>query len=146
MKLVGFDFEHFQMFDWRDEENAMYNTGSDFTRAIISAEEKGEVYTAMHDGRILVIGGILRQSQKTGYAFTVFSKWADQYPVAAAKLVRRMFDRMTEDMGLDRIVTYNLATAEKHHRWVEWLGFEREGECKKFDDEGRTYFQYAKVT
>lgn len=145
MKLVDFRFDHLEMFDWRDEEFKMYNVGSEFVRALLNAEEKGLCYTAMHDGRILGIGGILRQSQKTGYAFTLFSKHAEKHPVAAARLARRMFRRMTEDMGLHRIVTYNLLTAEKHHKWCEWIGFVREGICRKFDDEGNDYVQFGMV-
>jgi hypothetical protein len=145
MKLVGFCFEHLALFDWREEEREMYNVGSEFVKALLTLEEKGDCYTAMHDGRILVIGGIVRQSTKTGYAFTMFSSHAEKYPTVAAKLVKRMFDRMIEDMGLHRVVTYNLLSAEKHHKWCEWLGFKREGICQKFDDEGRDYVQYGKV-
>ena len=146
MKLVDFDFEHFALFDWREEEYKMYNVGSEFVRALLSAEKTGECYTAMHDGRILVIGGIVRQSAKTGYAFTMFSKHVDKSPIPAARLVKRMFARMTEDMGLHRIVTYNLVSAEAHHKWCEWLGFVREGIARKFDDQGNDYVQYGLVT
>lgn len=146
MKLVDFQFDHLELFDWREEERKMYNTGSEFVKALLSAEEKGECYTAMHDGRILVIGGIVRQSQKTGYGFTLFSTHADKAPIAAAKIVKRMFTRMMEDMGLHRVTTFNLIDAEKHHKWCEWLGFRWEGVVEKFDDEGNDYYQYGLVT
>ena len=145
MKLVDFQFEHLELFDWRQEEYRLYNVGSDFVRALLSAEEKGECYTAMHDGRILVIGGIVRQSKKTGYAFTLFSAHADKSPIVAGRLVKRMFSRMMEDMGLHRVVTYNLVDAWSHHKWCEWLGFKQEGVVLKFDDEGNHYIQYGMV-
>lgn len=144
MKLVEFQFEHLELFDWREEEKRMYNVGSDFVRALVNAE-KGECYTAMHDGRILVIGGIIKLSAKTGYAFTMFSSHAEKAPIPAAKLVKRMFSRMVEDMGLHRITTYNLIEAVRHHKWCEWLGFEKEGIVRKFDDEGKDYVQYGMV-
>ena len=146
MKLVGFQFEHLELFDWRPDEQKMYNVGSEFVNMIISMNENGECYTAMHDGRILVIGGIIRQSQKTGYAFTLFSRHAEIYPVAAARLVKRMFDQMRQSMGLHRITTFNLEDQDMHHRWVEWLGFRFEGVIEKYDDEGGNYYQYGLVT
>lgn len=144
MKLVEFQFEHMELFDWREEDRKMYNVGSDFIRILISAEKK-EVYTAMHDGRIMVIGGIIPTSKKTGNAFTIFSAHADRAPLAAARTVKRMFTRMMEDMGLHRITTMNLLEAERHHKWCEWLGFKREGVIRKYDDEGKDYVQYGLV-
>lgn len=145
MKLVDFQFEHLDLFDWRPEEMKMYNVGSELVRALAAAE-KGECFTAMHDGRVLVIGGIIKQSAKTGYAFTIFSAHAAKYPVTAARLVKRMFSRMVEDMGLHRIVTWNMLEASSHHKWCEWLGFKLEGVARKFDDEGNDYIQYGLVT
>lgn len=146
MKLVDFEFEHLALFDWRDDEAKMYNVGSEFVAALLNVEKNGEAYTAMHDGRILVIGGIIRQSKKTGYAFTMFSKHAEKSPIPAARLVQRMFKRMVEDMGLHRVTTYNLIDAVQHHKWCEWLGFRWEGVVEKYDDEGNDYYQYGLVT
>lgn len=145
MKLVDFQFDHLELFDWREDDKKLYNVGSDFVRCLLNAEKSGECYTAMHDGRILVIGGIVPLSKKTGYAFTLFSSHAEKSPIPAAKMVKRMFNRMIEDMGLHRVTTFNLLEATRHHKWCEWLGFVREGIIRKFDDEGKDYVQYGLV-
>lgn len=141
VQLLNFQFEHLELFTWRDDDFKTYNINSEFVRALANAE-KGDCYTAVYQGRIIVIGGILPLSGKTGYCFTLFSKYAG---ISAAKIVKRMFDNMVEDMGLHRVVTYNRADAQRHNDWVEWLGFKEEGICRKFDDEGNDYVQYAKV-
>lgn len=145
MQLLPFKFEHFELFEWRPEEAALYNTDSEFTRAIINAAENGECYTAVHDGRIVWIGGVMKMSKKTGYCFTIFSKYSDTCAIEAARTIKRMIYRMMDDMGLHRLVTYNLDGMALHHRWCEWLGFEYGGLDRKFDDEGRDYFRYALV-
>lgn len=145
MKLVEFQFEHFDLFDWRESERELYNVNSEFINLIVKSCENGEVYTATHDGRILVIGGIVRRSKKTGYAFTFFSKHADAAPIAAAKLVKRMFKRMVEDMGLHRVTTHNMVKMPLHNRWCEWLGMEKEGLVRCMDDAGNDYYQYGMV-
>jgi len=145
MKLVDFQFEHLDLFDWRQDEFDYYNADSDFTKTLLNAEKTGECYTAMHDGRILAIGGIVRRTKKTGFAFTLLSQHADLYPITLARLGKRMFHRMMEDMGYHRITTYNLVGAKLHHNWCEWLGFKREGVVPMFDDTGRDYVQYGMV-
>lgn len=145
MELLEFQFEHLDLFTWRADDLKTYNINSEFVAAIISAERKGQIWTAFHAGRILVIGGILPHSKRTGYCFTLFSKWAEQHKIASARLVRRMFARMLDDMGYHRVVTYNRVDAGSHNNWCEWLGFVREGIIRKFDDAGNDYYQYALV-
>lgn len=145
VELKQFEIEHIDFFSWRPDDFKTYNINSEFVTALLRAEKNGESYTAVYQGRILVIGGICGLSAKTGYAFTLFSKYADQAPFAAAKTVKRMFSRMVEDMDLHRVVTYNRIGAENHHRWCEWLGFKEECIARKFDDEGNDYVQYALV-
>lgn len=145
MKLVEFQFEHLDLFEFRDEEKDIYNVGSEFMQAIIKAGEKGEVYTAIHDGRILVIGGVIPRSKKTGYAFTFFSKHAEKYHFLVAKTAKRMFKRVIEDMGLHRVTTYNMVKIPAHSRWCEWLGMEKEGLIRCMDDARNDYYQYGMV-
>lgn len=145
MKLVEFQFDHLELFDWRENEFNMYNAGSELLTVITKAAESGLCHTALHDGRILGLGGIIPLSKKTGYCFTIFSRHSDSYPVASARLGKRMFTGMVRDMELHRVVTYNLVDNSHHHKWCEWLGFKAEGVLEKFDDLGRSYIQYAWV-
>lgn len=147
VELKKFIIEHLDLFAWREYDRKTYNINSEFTQALLRAETVGEAWTAILDGRILVIGGIIPHSAKTGYCFTMFSKYADQHKIIAAKTVKRMFDGMVQDIGYHRVVTYNRAGSDHHHKWCEWLGFKLETPepIRKFDDEGNDYFQYALV-
>ncbi len=142
-ELKPFQFEHFDLFAWRDEDQKTYNINSEFIKAFVNVGKESDCWTLVDDGRIVCIGGVLRQTEKTGYCFTVFSKYAKP---ATARTVRRMFKAIMWEMRLHRVVTYNRITAGAHHRWCEWLGFELEGTVRKFDDEGNDYFQYGLVT
>lgn len=145
MKLIDFDFDHLLLFDWRENEYDMYNTNSDFVNTMISMEKQGEMFTALHDGRILMIGGVIPVTKKTGYAFSAFSKHAENHKIMCGKTIKRMMHCMMEDMGLHRLTTYNLVVNGHHHKWCEWLGFKSEGVVEKYDDEGRDYIQYGLV-
>lgn len=147
IELKKFCIEHFELFEWREDDKKTYNINSEFTNAVIAADTRGEAWTAIYDGRILCIGGIVPHSEKTGYCFTIFSKYADRHKIVVAKTVRRMFNSMLDSMGYHRVVTYNRVGAGLHHRWCEWLGFtlETPQAIRKFDDEGNSYYQYGLV-
>lgn len=146
VEMKQFSFDHLDIFGWRDDELETYQTRSELSDQLIRAAERGECWTAIKDGRILVIGGVIPQTKKTGLCFTVFSRYADTNKIAAARSVRQMFNGIMEELQLHRVVTYNRVGATNHHKWCEWLGFVQEGgEIKKFDDEGNSYFQFALV-
>jgi hypothetical protein len=143
VEMKQFCFEHLDLFAWRDDDFKTYQIRSELMDGLIHAVEKGECWTAVKDGRILVIGGVVPQTKKTGLCFTLFSRYADENKIAAARSVRQMFKGILEEFDLHRVVTYNRVGATNHHKWVEWLGFKFEAEVAKFDDEGNNYFQYA---
>ncbi len=147
IRIIPFQPEHLDIFDWRETENQMYNTGSDLTRRLTSAMQAGgdmfEAWTMVYDGRILVMGGIFKVSEKTGYCWTIFSRW--NAPLSAVRAVRARFMEMISRMGLHRLTTFNLKGQDGHHRWCAFLGFTAEGTERKFDDEGRDYVRYALV-
>ena len=144
MEPKPFQLEHLDVFAWRDEDLELYGKSSEIVEAMKN-HEAGECFIGFYDGRILVIGGVIPRTHKTGYAFTIFSQHADRHKIIVAKAVRQMFNSIVESMGLHRVVTYNRMGAESHNKWCEWLGFKAECPVEKFDDDGNTYMQYALI-
>lgn len=149
MKLIKFEPEHLELFDWRDDEYKMYNIDGDFLRAL--SKQEGEFYTLIDAGRIVCFGGLVKYSKRTAYGVTVFSKWAGK---SAARYVKRHFLFMAKDMGLRRVTTHNRAFYDAfglpfdktgHNAWCEWLGFKFEGIEHAFDDDGNDYSRYGMV-
>lgn len=141
---IPFCIEHLDLFSWREEDLRTYGTGSEISEALKN-HDGGECFTGVYNGQIVVIGGIVPRTNKTAYAFTIFSEHADNHKIITAKAVRQMFKSIVESIGIHRIVTYNRLGAENHNKWCEWLGFKKECEVEKFDDEGNTYTQYALI-
>lgn len=143
--IKDFCFEHLDLFEWRDCDKETYNIGSEFIGIFANLEKAGRSLTGIYEGRILGIGGIVPLSQKTGYCFTAFSKYADLVPLSSARTARKLFEGLRKDMGMHRLVTYNRLGATNHDLWCEWLGFSFEGYALAFDDEGNDYKQFAWV-
>jgi RimJ/RimL family protein N-acetyltransferase len=141
--IKQFRFEHLDLFAWREYDEKTYDINDQLINALLGASAKGECGTAIYEGRILVIFGIMPITEKTGYCFTLFSRYADGHKLIAARTIRRMLFSAVESLGLHRVTTYNRTGADEHNKWCEWLGFKREGTVEKFDDKGNDYFQYA---
>lgn len=144
IELKPFQFEHFDLFAWREEDRKLYDVNSEFVSEFINAKD-AECWTAIEDGRIVCIGGVVKRTGKTGYCFTIFSKYATGKSVGVARIVRRQFFAIISTLGLHRVVTYNRASADTHNKWVEWLGFKFECVAEMFDDEGNDFHQYALI-
>lgn len=144
MELKAFKPEHLDMFDWNEHDKAVYSINSPFMNTIACMSGK-DAFSAFHEGRLLVIGGVIPFSKKTAYAFSLFSKWAKMYPITSAKVVRRMFKQLIDTHGYHRLTTVNPVSGEDHHDWCYWLGFKKECILEKYDDEGNDYVQYGYV-
>lgn len=152
MKIIDFKVDHLTLFDWREDEYEMYGQDTEFMGAL--ERQLGEGYTAVHDGRIVVIGGYVRMSRKTAYGVLCFSKWCDQIPVSAARMLKKFTHQVAVDCGYHRITTRNRAHYDEfglvvdpkgHNRWTEWLGFTQEGIERRSDDTGNDYIRYGKL-
>lgn len=106
--------------------------------------EHGICFTAISDGRILVVGGILMVTMHTGYGWTIVSKYAKDYGRDVFRVVKNQLESMMKDLQLHRIETANLADAPEHHRWCRLLGFREEGPLWHYDDKKRNYIRFAK--
>jgi RimJ/RimL family protein N-acetyltransferase len=143
IKLLPYDKTHLDLLVLSDEDKARYGDVSQFMQNPLA--DHGICFTAVADGRVLVVGGILMVTLHTGYGWTILSKYAPSYGLAVFRTVKRQLETMMRDLKLHRIETANLADAIEHHRWCELLGFRQEGILWQYDDEKRDYLRFAKL-
>lgn len=143
IKLIPYHPEHLNLIEAKEEDIARYGEINGDT--YIALSENGVAFTAIEDGRILVIGGILQTSMHTGYCWTLISKHASKGGVKVFRLVKNQLEAMMRDMKIHRVETSNLRDAVDHHKWCKLLGFEEEGILKKYDDRKRDYIRFAKI-
>lgn len=142
IELIPFKAEHLELFTQTEEDKKRYGVFSD--EIAQGMEELGVAFTAVDDGRILVVGGVLLIDNVKGHCWTMVSKYAAGYGISVLRVVKGQLESIMETHGLHRVETANIADATEHHRWCELLGFEREGEMRFFDERKRTYVRYAK--
>lgn len=142
LEIISFDSAHMALFRFRDDD--IQNYGKMQHEIFKDFMEQGLSFTAMFEGRILIVGGVVQTTSKTGYCWTIVSEYAKDHPEAVFHTTRRYLNRMMKDMGLHRVETANIKEAKDHHRWCELLGFKNEGVMRYYDEQGRDYVRFAK--
>lgn len=143
MRVIPFDFAHVDIFEQTDDDIANY--GKMDSKSPNPLAEYGIAFSGVHEGRVLIMGGVMQQSEHTAKGWTMISKHAAQYGVKVFFQTKTVIENIMDDMKLHRLETANLACAEYQHRWCELLGFVREGEMPYYDDKKRTYIRFAKL-
>jgi hypothetical protein len=143
MRIIPFDFEHVDIFEQSPEDIERY--GLMTSESPMPMAEYGQAFTGIHDGRVLIMGGIMLTSERTAKCWTIVSKHAKNYGVLVFHQTRRLLENMMDDMKLHRLETANLKDAHEHHRWCRLLGFKAEGDMPMYDDQKRTWVRFGKV-
>lgn len=113
-------------------------------RAMIGYEKSNMAFTAVCDEGILCCGGLVIPWQGMGSVWTVNGKLVKKYPITFHKLIRRWLECYQNTYGLNRIQALVDPMNYTNVRWIEALGFKREGIMKKYYN-GKDYCLYAKV-
>lgn len=141
--LIPFKQSHLDLFVACDEDIERY--GDLIQKMDTDLPDAGFTFTAVADGRVLVVGGVVPYTMHTGYGWTFVSKYAEQYGISVFRVVKQQLEAMMRHLKLHRVETANLLDAERHRRWCRLLGFEEEGVLRKYDEEGRDYIRMAKI-
>lgn len=103
----------------------------------------GPSMTLFADEKILVCAGIVLLWDGVGSAWTLTSIYVDQYPVFFCKQIRLWMFRTMKDCKLWRIEANVHVDNEISLKWIERLGFEREGLMKMYGPNKGDYYRFA---
>ena len=143
IKIISYDPAHLDLFEQTEKDIERY--GKFHSKMENALADYGITFTAVLDGRILCIGGILQVSVHTGKCWTIVSKHASGHGIKLLKVIKNQLESMMEDMNLFRVETSNLKEATEYHKWCRLLGFKEEGEMPYYDDKKRTHIRFSKI-
>ena len=104
--------------------------------------DAGEAYTLLHDGRIIACMGVVELWAGRGMAWALLAGDIGRAMISVHRIVRRF---LWEECALRRVEAYVDAGFSAGHRWVEQLGFEREGMMRAFAQHGGDMVMWARV-
>ena len=103
---------------------------------------KGIAFTLMNEVDIVACGGIVKFWNGVGEAWVVTSHKVNLYPLSFAKTVYRKLQEIINRMDLERVQTVVDVEHITSLKWVEWMGFKKEGLMRKYIN-GRDFYRYA---
>jgi len=109
------------------------------------AECSGSAYTAVLCGDPIGAAGIAVVRPGMGEAWSLFSPLIKRFPLALHKAASRLIPEVTKRHNLRRVCAMVDEGDAVAVRWIERLGFEREGLMRSYGDNGEDVFLYAKV-
>jgi|GEM_PF-480816 len=118
----------------------------DYSPAIMEVYgEAGPAYSAIVEDRVLLCAGIMLMWPGVGTAWAVVSPLIEVYPIAGSAAVMYGLQYLADKHKLHRIQAPVYEKFERGIRWVEFLGFKREGLLTAYGRNKENYIMYAYV-
>jgi hypothetical protein len=143
IKFLPYHAGHLDLLNAKPEDLERYGIINSGMKNALA--DNGISFTVVADGRVLLVGGIMLYTEKTGYGWTIVGQYAKDYGIGIFRAVKKHLESMMDDLQLHRIETSNLKDATDHHKWCRLLGFVEEGPLSCYDDLGRDYIRFAKT-
>ena len=102
-------------------------------------------YSMISNGHLIAAGGIFPIWTSTGEAWLIPSDRVSRVKKSFAYSVRHVFGLLVEENSYRRVQASARADYRGGQRFLEWLGFEREGLMKSYGPDGADYVMYGKV-
>jgi RimJ/RimL family protein N-acetyltransferase len=105
----------------------------------------GYSISVIRNGHLLGSGGIFPIWDGLGEAWVIPSELVQKHKKMFVKLIRENMARMTDEFQFRRLQATARADAPKSRRFLEFLGFEREGLLKAYGPDGADHVLFAKI-
>lgn len=108
--------------------------------------KKGPAVTIFVDGEPICAGGVaFIHGTKMGESWGFVGKNIAKHKKAVLILSRKFLDDVFDEYEMRRLQSTCRADIETHIRYLEYMGFEREGLLRRFGRNGEDYIMYARV-
>ena len=102
-------------------------------------------FSLIDNGNLIVSGGIVPIFEGLGEAWLEPSDKITDYKLRMIKTLRHHIDKITEEDGLRRLQAAVRADFPEAVRFIEFMGFKREGLMEAYGPDGSDYFLYARI-
>lgn len=145
VKLVPFDPHHVQVMDIRDFElKSSFALDDIYERLKEVLKGPGEAGTFIYEGRILCCAGFKIIWPGVIEGWIIPSIYIKDAPVSFAKYMRRYVESVAKTFNCHRFQTASPDDAF-HERWMNWMGFQKEGVMRKYTHDQKNYGLYSRL-
>lgn len=144
-KIIPFEAPHIRLIRNVDESKFYGISNEQMIRYSHEAQKSGPAWTVITDGEVILCGGAKIVMPGMGEAWTYFSEDIHSHALAVHRIVKKMLQFIIDEHKLRRIQAISKETVPDAGRWLEALGFQKEGVLRKFGPEGDNFVLYARV-
>lgn len=112
---------------------------------IENMKRAGRSFTLIDNGHLIVSGGIFEIWPGHGEAWLIPSDKIEDYKLKMIKTLRSYIDKITEEDQLVRLQASVREDFPVAHRFIEFMGFKREGLMKNYGPDGANHYLYART-
>ena len=139
MNVIAFRPEHFQRIDLQATQRmALSYVTPEYTMAIAEA---GPALTVLSGDKVLGCGGIALMPFGVGMLWAFVDGGAGPHFVA----IHRITSRFIDAVKVRRLETAVQDGFQPGCRWVEMLGFQKEGLMRSYGPDGSDFLRYARI-
>lgn len=146
MDIVAFHPRHLELIELRDyEKNGVFQLNDAFERFAKVTAGSVASGTFLEDGRVLFCAGFNKIWDGVFEVWMVPSVHITKTPFLFCKVIKRYLERVEKDFKAHRIQTTSYDDPF-HVRWMNWIGFEKEGTMRKLMPNKTNMCMYARVS
>lgn len=131
---VRFHPKHLEVMRVRQQDSGLFGdfkTEESYHRVEQMANISLQALTFSYDGRILMVAGFCQLWTGVYDVWMIPSEYVYTAPVSFARLLKRYVIRVQEDLKAHRLQTVSF-NDDFHERWMNFLGFQKEGVLRRF--------------
>jgi hypothetical protein len=134
--IIPFNHEH----AFAIEENPT----DEFRDAMYRHETDGTALTLMVGDEIMSCGGVMLLSQGVAEIWTLNGPLIKKYPIEFHKFILDCRDKFQKQFNLVRMQAPIQSDIEMNIKWIESLGFKREGLMRKYYGD-KDFYMYSRI-
>lgn len=145
VKVLNFHPRHLEVMEVREYEAAwLGNLKGAYAKIEQLTKDSVQAGTFMYDGRVLFCAGFSWVGPGVLEVWMIPSMHAKEASVFFGRTIKRLIESIARDFKAHRIQTTSNDDAF-HERWMEWLGFQKEGTMRQFTHDKKNMCVYARL-
>lgn len=145
IRLIDFQADHAEELFTKSSTLVAADAKYTLRHWLESAEKKDRAFTLIDNGHLVVAGGIRQIWDGLGEAWMIPSDRIPKYKIKMIKTLRSHIDLITEEDGLRRLQATVRDDFDIAKKFIEFLGFKREGLMKNYGPDGTDHIMYSRT-
>jgi hypothetical protein len=107
--------------------------------------ENSIAYTLLYNDEILCCGGVCIFREHFGEAWILCSCKVEKHSLVAIRATKMIIENIISTYGIYRVQASIRCDWKRARRFIEFLGFQKEGIMRRYGPDGKDYILYARI-